>query len=329
MTDLTTSYLGLALKNPLIASASPLSKKVNTIQELAEAGISAIVLHSLFEEQIIQESLKLNRDLERGTNSYAESLEYFPDIGEFTLGADAYIEHLHNVRRMVNIPIIGSLNGISSGGWIEYAQKIEQAGADAIELNLYDVAADSSITSTELENRHIALVHDVRQRVRIPLAIKLSPFYTALPHFALRLVEAGADGLVLFNRFYQPDFNLEELEVEPHLVLSTSDELRLPLRWTAILYGRVKVDLALTSGVHTGEDVIKALMAGANVTAIASEFLKNGVGRATEICKEMTNWMVEHEYISVRQMIGSMSQRAMGNPEAFERGNYIKVLASY
>jgi dihydroorotate dehydrogenase (fumarate) len=329
MVDLSTNYLGLELKNPLMASASPLSKKVESIQQLEEAGVSAVALNSLFEEEIIQESLKLHRDLDRGTYSYAESLTYLPDLGQYSMGADAYIERLRQVRQAVHIPVFGSLNGVSAGGWIEYAQKIEAAGAEALELNLYDIAVDPDLPSTELENRHITLVSEVRKKVRIPMAIKLSPFYTALPHFARRLVEAGADGLVLFNRFYQPDFDLEVMEVVPNLILSDSDELRLPLRWIAILFGRVKADFALTSGVHNGQDVIKSLMAGANATAVASEFLQNGVHRATEILDEMTTWMDAHEYVSVKQMMGSMSQRAVADAGAFERANYMKVLNSY
>jgi dihydroorotate dehydrogenase (fumarate) len=229
----------------------------------------------------------------------------------------------------VNIPVIGSLNGVSTGGWVTYAKKIQDAGADAIELNLYDLVTDVQMTSTELEERHIQLVWDIRKEIKIPLAVKLSPFYTALPNFAHRLVEAGADGVVLFNRFYQPDFDLEELEVVPNLHLSHSDELRLPLRWIAILYGRVKADFALTSGVHTVEDVIKSVMAGASVVMIASELLKNGISRIPQLLDELGVWLGEHEYESIRQMKGSMSQQAVADPAQFERANYMKVLSSY
>ena len=234
MSDLTTTYLGLELKNPLVASSSPLSQNIETIHQLEEAGVSAIVMYSLFEEQIMRERMKLDEDLMRGTDSFAEALDYLPSFGQYTIGPDAYVDHLRNVKQVVNIPVLGSLNGVSTGGWIDYAQKIEDAGADALELNLYYLATDIELSSTELEDQYITLMRDVRDRISIPIAAKLSPFYTALPNFALRLTETGVNGLVLFNRFYQPDFDLEELEVVPNLILSTSHELRLPLRWIAI-----------------------------------------------------------------------------------------------
>jgi dihydroorotate dehydrogenase (fumarate) len=329
MVDLTTTYLGLKLKNPLVASSSPLSQKVASVQQLEEAGVSAVIMYSLFEEQIINESLKLHRDLIRGAESYAEAFEYLPSYGQYSIGPEIYLNHLSKLKQATSIPIIGSLNGVSTGGWIDYAQKIEQAGADALELNLYYLASDPDLTCVELEDTYITLVSDIRKRVSIPLAVKLSPFFTALPNFARSLSEAGANGLVLFNRFYQPDFDLEELEVVPNLVLSTSNELRMPLRWIAMLYGRVKVDFALTSGVHNGIDLIKAVMAGASITTVASEFLQNGIGRASEVLAEMESWMEEHEYISVGQMKGSMSQQSVAEPASFERANYMKVLSSY
>ena len=329
MVDLSTTYLGLRLKNPLVASSSPLSQKIEVAQKLESAGVSAIVMYSLFEEQIINESLKLHRDLTRGTESFAEALDYLPDFGQYTIGPETYIEKLRQLKNSLSIPVIGSLNGVSSGGWIDYAQKIEQAGADALELNLYYMATDPDLTSAELEETYVTLVGDVCRRVSIPVAVKLSPFFTALPNFARQLAEAGADGLVLFNRFYQPDFDLEELEVVPNLVLSNSYELRLPLRWIAVLFGRIPIDFALTSGVHTSTDLIKAVMAGASVTTVASEFLQNGTGRATEILAEVQEWLEEHEYISMDQAKGSMSQRAVAEPAAFERANYMKVLSSY
>jgi len=329
MADLSTTYLGLNLKNPLVASASPLSKQVETARQLDQAGVSAIVMHSLFEEQIIQDSLKLHRDLERGSYSYAEALGQLPDYGMYSIGPESYLEHLRRVKQSVSVPVIGSLNGVSAGGWVGYARKIEDAGADALELNLYDLATDVELTSTELEERHIEVVEQIRRGITIPLAVKLSPFYTALPNFARRLVGVGADGLALFNRFYQPDFDLETLEVVPNLVLSNSNELRVPLRWIAILYGRVKADYALTSGVHSAEDMLKALMAGASVTMVASELLKNGMGRVPQILTDLQIWMDEHEYESVRQMKGSMSQQAVADPGMFERANYMKVLSSY
>jgi dihydroorotate dehydrogenase (fumarate) len=329
MVDLTTNYLGLHLKNPLVASASPLSKKVDTAQELEQAGVSAIVMYSLFEEQIVQESIKLHQDLTRGADQFYEALSYLPDYGTYSIGPDRYLEHLQKIKQAVQIPVIGSLNGVTTGGWVEYAKKIEQAGADALELNLYYLATDPNQTSSELEETYVTLVKDVAAQVSIPLAIKLSPFITALPNFARRLSKAGAKGLVLFNRFYQPDFDLEALEVVPNLVLSNSDELRLPLRWIAILYGRVPVDFALTSGVHTAIDVLKAMMAGASVAMTASALLKNGIGRIPSILAELENWMVDHEYESIQQMKGSMSQQAVAEPAAFERANYMKVLSSY
>lgn len=329
MVDLTTSYMGLSLKNPLVASASPLSKQVSTARQLEDAGVSCIVMYSLFEEQIIQESLKLDRDLSRGAEAFYEATTFLPDYGTYSIGPETYLEHLSKIKQAVDIPVIGSLNGISDGGWVEYAKKIELAGADALELNLYTLPTDPNVTSAELEDSYIELVRDVRSQISIPLAVKLSPFYTSLPNFARRLAEAGANGLVLFNRFYQPDYDLEELEVVPNLVLSNSHELRLPLRWIAILYGRIGVDFALTSGVHSAEDVIKSLMAGAKVAMSASALLKKGVGRASEILADLATWMEEHEYASVSQMIGSMSQQSVADPAAFERANYMMVLGSY
>lgn len=329
MVDLSASYLGLKLKNPLVASSSPLMQKVEKVQQLEQAGVSAVVMYSLFEEQIINDSLKLHRDLERGAESFAEALTYLPDYGQYSIGPEVYVRQITRIKEAVKIPVIGSLNGVTTGGWIEYAQKIEAAGADALELNLYYLATDPDLSSSELEDTYLKLVGDVRKQIHLPLAVKLSPFYTALPNFARRLIEAGADGLVLFNRFYQPDFDLEQLEVVPNLVLSDSDELRLPLRWIAILYGRIQADLALTGGVHTGTDVLKAMMAGACVTTVASEFLHNGIDRAAEILAEVILWMEEHEYVSINQMKGSMSQQAVAEPAAFERANYMKVLSSY
>jgi dihydroorotate dehydrogenase (fumarate) len=329
MVDLTTTYLGLKLKNPLVASPSPLSEKVENVKRLEEAGIAAVVMYSLFEEQIIHESLELDHFLNRGTESFAEALTYFPNIGKYSLAPDKYIEALKKTKRAVNIPVLGSLNGVSTGGWIEYGRKIQDAGADALELNLYYLPTDINLTSTQLEDNYLKLVSDIRAEIKIPLAIKLAPFFSALPNFASRLVEAGADGLVLFNRFYQPDLDLESLDVVPNLVLSNSDELRLPLRWIAILYGKVKVDLALTSGVHTSEDAIKAIMAGANVAMTTSALLKRGTAAIQQILTGMEEWMTIREYVSVQQMRGSMSQGAVADPASFERANYMKVLNSF
>lgn len=329
MTDLSTTYLGLKLKNPLVASASPLSKKVDTVKQMEDAGISAVVMYSLFEEQITHESNALDYFLNRGSETYAEALTYFPEMESYNIGPDSYVKHLSQIKSSVNIPVIGSLNGVSTGGWIDYAKKIEEAGADALELNIYYIPTDVKMLSKELEDAQVELVADVKRQLNIPLAVKLSPYYTALPAFAKRLTNAGADGLVLFNRFYQPDIDTETLEVIPSLVLSDSYDLRLPLRWVAILYEKVKADLALTSGVHNEKDVLKAMMAGANVVEITSEFLANGLGRATEILTNLEAWMKEYEYKSITQMRGSMSHKAVAEPAAFERANYMKALQSY
>ena len=329
MTDLTTKYLGLTLKNPIVASASPLTKKLESAKKLDEAGVDAIVMYSLFEEQIIHESLELDHYLTRGTNSFAEALSYLPDISTYAMGPGKYLDHLSAVKKSVSVPVIGSLNGVSKGGWTRYAHYMQDAGADAIELNLYYLPADPDLGTEELENTYLELISDVHAAISIPLSVKLSPFTTALPNFSRRCAEAGAAGLVLFNRFYQPDFDLENLEVVHSLVLSTSDDLRLPLRWISILYGKVNADLALTSGVHTATDVIKSMMAGAKVTMIASELLKNGYSRVADILATLQFWMEEHDYQSIQQMQGSMSQQSVKEPAAFERSNYMQVLGSY
>ena len=329
MTDLTTTYLGLKLKNPVVASASPISKKLDGIKKLEDAGASAVVMYSLFEEQITHDSLALDHYLSRGTETFAEALTYFPDLDRYNIGPEDYLELIAKAKKATNIPVIGSLNGVSAGGWINYAKKIEQAGADALELNVYYISTDPGLGSSELEENYIDLVKSVRSQIQIPLAIKLTPNFTALPNIASRLAGAGANGLVLFNRFIQPDLDIETLEVTPNLQLSTSNELRTPLRWTAILYGRVMADLALTGGVHNAQDVLKAMMAGARVTMLASELLQNGIGRIAEILEDIESWMDEFEYISIQQMQGSMSQQAVAEPAAFERANYMKALQSY
>jgi dihydroorotate dehydrogenase (fumarate) len=329
MPDLTTTYLGLRLKNPLVASASPLSKKLDRVRQLEEAGAAAVVMYSLFEEQITRESDELDYYLSHTTHTHAEALSYFPDMEHYNIGPDAYLEHLYRIKHAVHIPIIGSLNGISAGGWVRYAREIEQAGADALELNIYYVPTDLDLPGTELENAYVNLVRNVRTTVHIPLAVKLSPFFTTLPHMARRFVEAGANGLVLFNRFYQPDFDLETFEVAPHLDLSTSHDLLLPLRWIALLYGRIDADFALTSGVHQVKDVLKAVMAGANVAMLASELLLNGSRRLTQLLTELEAWMEEYEYASISQMKGSMSQCSVAEPAAFERANYMRALNTF
>lgn len=327
--DLTTSYLGLSLKNPIVASASPLSETVDGIRRLEEAGAAAVVLPSLFEEQIDAESHHLDHFLGYAAESYAEALSYFPEASRYRIGPEAYLERIAQARARTDIPIIGSLNGVSTGGWVDYARVIEQAGAHALELNVYYLPTDLQISGGEVEEMYLDVLRDVRQTIQIPVAMKLSPYFSATAHMAARLADAGADGLVLFNRFYQPDVDLETLTVVPHLQLSTSWELRLPLRWVAILYGRVPADLAITSGVHTYEDVLKGLMAGASAVMMASELLKHGIGRIEEILHGLAVWMTEHEYDSVSQMQGSMSQIHVAEPAAFERANYMKVLQSW
>jgi dihydroorotate dehydrogenase (fumarate) len=329
MTELSTTYLGLNLKNPLVASASPLSKQVEKAKQLEEAGISSIVMYSLFEEQIIHESLELDHYLTRGTDTYAEALSYFPDMGTYSMGPDKYLEQVTTLKKSLGIPVIGSLNGVSRGGWTRYARLIQDAGADALELNLYYLATDPNLKSQDLETAQVDLVAEVSSAINIPLSVKLSPYITSLPNFARRLVEAGAKGLVLFNRFYQPDFDLDELEIVHSLDLSSSADLRLPLRWVSILNGKVKADLALTSGVHTAADVLKSMMAGAKVTMIASALLRSGPQIITPMLNELQAWMKEREYESIQQMQGSMSQQSVSEPAAFERANYMRVLASF
>ncbi len=327
--DLSTTYLGIDLKHPVMPSASPLSQTLDGIRRLEDAGAPAIVMYSLFEEEIEGESHLLDHYLNFGTDSTAEALSYFPDLARYNVGPDAYIRLIHNAKAAVDIPIIGSLNGVSPGGWVDYARHIENAGADALELNIYFVATDMHMSGAAVEERYIDIVRAVKSQVRIPVAVKVGPYFSAFANMAARLADAGADGLVLFNRFYQADLDLDELRVVPNLVLSNRHELRLPLRWLAILHGRVPVDLALTSGVHTHEDVLKGLMAGAKVTMMASELLRNGVQRIGEIVADLQRWMQENEYSSVRQMQGSMSQQNVAEPEAFERANYMKVLQSW
>lgn len=330
MTDLSTTYLGLNLKNPLVISASPLSKNIDRARRLEEAGASAIVMYSLFEEQIIHESLELDHYLTRGTDSFAEAMSYLPDGGMYSVGPEKYLNQVTGLKKALKIPVIGSLNGVSKGGWTRYAKQIQEAGADALELNLYFIPTDLDLTAQELENAQVELVAEVKSAITIPLAVKLSPFITALPNFARRIVEAGANGLVLFNRFYQPDFDLNKLEIVYNLDLSTSADRRLPLRWISILYGKVNADFALTSGVHSAIDVLKAMMAGAKVAMIASELLWDGSSkRVKEILDDTQIWMEFHEYESIKQMQGSMSQKSVKEPAAFERANYMKVLNSF
>ncbi len=328
--NLSTTYLGLKLKNPIVPSSSPLMTDVANIKRMEDAGAAAVVLHSLFEEQITNEALMLHYHTTQGTNSFAEALSYFPEPSAYRLGSDDYIEHIAKVKKAVSIPVIGSLNGVSFGGWTNYALLMEDAGADAIELNLYYVATDPDSDSLLLEAAYLETLKDVRAHVKIPLAVKLSPFYTSLPHMAKRFVETGANGLVLFNRFYQPDFDIEELKVKPHIILSDSSAIRLSLRWIAILYGRLgNVSMAATGGVHTGVDAIKLFMAGADVAYTCSALLKDGAGAVTRILGEIQDWMVSHEYESIEQMKGSMSQKSVADPAAFERALYLRELQSF
>ena len=327
--NLTTNYLGLALKNPVVASSSPLSHTVDSIRRLEDSGVAGVVMYSLFEEQIGFDSYYIDYHLTQGIDSYAESINYFPDMQSYNVGPDQYLNLIRRAKETVDIPIIGSLNGASVGGWTDYATLIEEAGADALELNIYYLPTNTEISGIEVETLYLDILSAVRQAVTIPVAVKMGPFFSSIPSMASRLSDAGADGLVLFNRFYQPDFDLEKFEVAPRLVLSNSDELRLPLRWVAILYGRVTSDFAITSGIHTSHDVIKGLMAGAKVTMMASELLQNGVRRVGQVLNELVSWMNEHEYESVMQMIGAMSQKHCAEPAAFERANYMKMLDSY
>ncbi|HBY94808.1 MAG TPA: dihydroorotate dehydrogenase-like protein [Chloroflexi bacterium] len=327
--NFTTSYMGMVLSHPIVPSASPLSRDLSRIRQLEDAGAAAVVMYSLFEDQITLKSHRLDHYLSYGIESFGEALSYFPDIPTYNVDPDEYLNLIRAAKVAVDIPVIGSLNGVSTGGWIEYAREIEQAGADGVELNVYFIPTDPRLTSIEVEQMYLDILRDVRHSVSIPIAMKLSPYFSATANMAHRLAEAGADALVLFNRFYQPDFDLDELEVVPHLVLSDSDDLRLPLHWVAILYDRVPVDFGITGGVHTHEDVLKGLMAGASVTMMASELLQRGADRIGEILEDMARWMEEHEYESVAQMRGSMSQMTVAEPAAFERASYMKVLGSW
>jgi len=329
MTDLSTNYMGLNLKNPLVASSSPLCENVDNIRRMEEAGAAAVVLHSLFEEQITLESRELDRYLTQGTESFAEALTYFPDLGSYKLGPDEYLEHIRRAKSTVDIPVMGSLNGISTGKWIKYAKAIEEAGADALELNIYYIPTDMDETCEQIERMYVDLVRDVKDSASIPVAVKLSPYFSSMPRMARCLDQAGANALVLFNRFYQPDLDLENIEVVPNLVFSTSNELRLRLRWVAILYGNVRADLAVTGGVHTADDVVKAMMVGARVAMMTSALLKHGIGHMAMVLANLISWMEAHEYESIRQMQGVMSQQSVADPAAFERANYMKVLGSY
>ena len=326
MTDLSTRYLGLKLHSPLVASASPLSRDIDGIRRLEDAGAAAVVLYSLFEEQLRQEEMDLDYHLNAGTESFPESLTYFPQPSEFHTGPEGYLQHVHKAKTSVKIPVIASLNGSTLGGWTKFAGEVERAGADAIECNIYSIPSDPRLTAADVENSYLDIVRGVKDAVTIPVAVKLSPFFSNLSNFARRLDDAGADALVLFNRFYQPDIDLEELEIRPNVLLSTQQALRLPLTWIGILYGRVRAALAATGGVHSAEDVVKLLMVGANVTMLCSSLMRHGVNHLRHVARELRDWMEEHEYESVAQMQGSMSQLRCPDPSAFERAQYMRAV---
>lgn len=327
--DLRTTYLGLRLANPVVPSASTLSSRIDTLRRLQDAGASAVVMQSLFEEQIEHEELQVHRMLETGSHSNPESITHFPELEDYNTGPDEYLRHLEACKNELAIPVIGSLNGSSEGGWVRYAKLIQDAGADALELNVYFVAADPDESGWQVERRYLDLVSAVRDSVTIPLAVKIGPFFSSMANMARQLVEAGADGLVLFNRFLQPDIDLETLAVDPTLHLSTSEELLLPLRWMAILRGRVDCSLAATTGVHTGEDAVKLLLAGADVTMMASALFRHGPEHLATVLGDVRTWLEEHEYESVEQLKGSVSQANVTDPAAFARSNYMRMLVDY
>jgi dihydroorotate dehydrogenase (fumarate) len=327
--DLTTGYLGLRLRSPVVASASPLSRDVDTVRRMEEAGAGAVVLDSLFEEQVTLEQRTLNSFLLQGTEHFAEALSYFPEVGSFHFAPDRYLERIVTLKHKTDLPIIGSLNGTSAGGWLRYATQMEEAGADGLELNIYYLPTDPATTSQAVEDNYVDLVRELRGHVRIPIAIKLCPFLTSTPAIAARLAAAGADALVMFNRFYQPDFDLHTLTVSPNLQLSTSRELRLRLRWIALLYGVVDAQMALTGGVHTAEDVIKSIAAGATVAMTTSSLLKKGIGHMATLLEGLSRWMEQREYASVAALRGVLSHESVEQPGAFVRANYLRVLASY
>lgn len=327
--DLTTTYMGLQLKNPIVPSASPLSRDLDNIKRMEDAGASAIVMYSLFEEQIEHEQKELNHFIAQGTESFQEAMSYFPEAEDYNLGPEEYLQHITGAKGATAIPIIGSLNGVSPGGWLEYAKRIEEAGADALELNVYYIPTNNAFDAHEIENIYLEDLKRVKNAISIPVAMKLSPYFSSVANMAKKLDDAGADALVLFNRFYQPDFDLEELEVVPSINLSTSAENRLPLRWIAILHGQIKANMAATTGIHTATDALKMLMAGADVAMLCSVLLEQGPQHIATVLHDLQQWMEEKEYESVTQMKGSMSQKSVAEPAAFERANYMKALNSW
>jgi dihydroorotate dehydrogenase (fumarate) len=326
--NLKTNYLGMTLRTPLVPSASPLSENLDNIKRMEDAGAAAVVMHSLFEEHITFERHEFHHHLTHGTESYAEALTYFPEMHELAVGSESYLDEIVAAKAAVSIPIIASLNGSTAGGWTDYAQRIQEAGADALELNIYWIPTDFELTGDEVERRYLEILSHVKRVVSIPVAVKLSPFFSNFANMATQLVEQGANGLVLFNRFYQPDIDLESLDVNPNLLLSSPIAMRLPLRWIALLYGRLKADLAATSGIHTGRDVVKMLMVGADVTMLCSALIRRGIPYLTLIEQELAEWLEEHEYDSVEQLKGSLSKLKCPAPEAFERAQYVRGIAT-
>lgn len=329
MIDLSTRYMGLALKNPIVASASPLCDSVDKIKLLEDHGIAAVVLPSLFEEQLTLESESLDADLSRGWEMFTEFSNILPDLTNYNLGPDSYLELIRKAKESVSVPVIASLNGTSPNGWVQHAQNMQLAGADAIELNIYSLVTDPSRTATDVEDDYCDLVRMLRKGLTIPIAVKLSHFFTAIPNFASRLDKAGMDALVFFNRFYQPDLDIEQLDVVPGLTLSHPSELRLRIHWAAVVFGHIRADLAITGGVHSAEDVLKSIMAGARAVMMTSALFQNGVSHLDTVRSGILRWMEEHEYESIRQMCGSMSQRNVPDPAVYERINYMRVLSSY
>lgn len=329
MSDLSVRYLGLNLSNPIVVSANPLCEDLDNIRRMEDAGAAAIVLHSLFEEQLTLESLQLDRSMSHGADSNPEGLSFLPEMGNYNLGPEGYLDHIRKAKEAVSIPIVASLNGASRGGWVKYARKIQEAGADALELNIYMIPTKPEQTGWQVEQIYIDLVQSIRAQIDIPLAVKLSPYFSSLASMALQLSDAGADGIVIFNRFYQPDFDLENLDVFPTLTLSNSNELLLRLHWAAILYGMIKADIAITGGIHTGKDVIKSMMAGARAAMMTSALLKYGILHISSVLEDIRIFMEENEYDSVLQMQGSLSRRSLKNAGNFERTNYMRILSSY
>jgi dihydroorotate dehydrogenase (fumarate) len=328
--NLTTTYMGLTLKSPLVVgSCAPLTEDIDNLKRMEDAGAAAVVLHSFFEEQLRQERLELHHHLTEGTYSFAEALTYFPEPEMFHIGSEEYLSHIRRAKEIVDIPIIASLNGSTLGGWLDYSQQIEQAGADALELNIYYVPTDIDLPGSEVEQNYINILRTVKAEIKIPVAIKISPYFSNMAHFAKELSDAGADALVLFNRFYQPDIDLETLDVYPHVLLSTPQAMRLPMHWIALLYGRIPSDFAATSGIHHAADVLKMLMVGAKITQLTSALLRHGIEYIHTLEEGIRHWMRENEYESVAQMQGSLSQLHCPDPSAFERVQYMKALQTY